>query len=365
MILDKKRPAYVVSNFKNVENKERSKVRSVFVFYVPYHIHLNPGEEFEVCLPENPNKKHRIKVKNRTSYTLRHNQQFFGFNETKEEELEKSVFVDTGDRFGITGYTEMEIKYDKYIDLFDENEQIDSDKLYKAVEKMCLVYNYFLDVYCAITKHRQVLKLSPLDIHTLQFHQLNESEETFNQVNLKRLFEVTLFKGFFSPSEKLKERMKKILLSADENVRYASLGVNAVRSIFGGEYLSGIVQAVTQLERFLYVLFENRMEDKGITEPKKILNTLGLSNLLILLKMVLSDEEFTSIEKDVDLEKIKQAITARNKYIHEGNDKLGINYFTKAQEFVNEINLLCVALAKVIGIDHILDREKLDIRGNL
>ncbi|MDA2354872.1 hypothetical protein PDN49_08430 [Bacillus cereus] len=363
--MDKKQPKYVVSNSRNFETKERSKIRSVFIFYVPYLIHLNPGEEFEVCLPENKNKKHTIKVINKTPYTLKHNQKFFGFNDTKEEDLEKNVFVSTGDRFGITGYSEMEIKLDRYIDLFDKNEKIDPGKLYKAVEKMCLVYNYFLDVYGAITKHRQVLKISPVDIHTLQFHQLNESNEIFNQVDFKHLFEVALFKGFVSPSDQEKNRMKKILMSADENVRYASLGVNAVRSVYAGEYLSGIVQAVTQLERFLYILFENRMEDIEKTERKKIMTTLGLSNLLILLKMVLSGKEFTSIEKAVDLDKIKQAITARNNYIHEGDDKVGTNSFAKAQEFVNEINLLCVALAKVLGIDHILDREELDIRGKL
>ncbi|WML56507.1 hypothetical protein [Neobacillus sp. PS2-9] len=83
-----------------------------------------------------------------------------------------------------------------------------------------------------------------------------------------------------------------------------------------------------------------------------------MSNLLDMLQLVLSDEETTQLKYKVDFSKVTKAINARNKFIHEGIDTIGITSLEKAEEFVNEINQLCVELGKIVGIDHSLDEEK-------
>ncbi|SET48905.1 hypothetical protein SAMN05216389_112104 [Oceanobacillus limi] len=156
--------------------------------------------------------------------------------------------------------------------MFDDDGNVVGIKLNKALETLCEVYNYFLDIYCAIVKHRQVLKLSPHDIHTLDFGHLTKNGEVYNNIRFFSINGATVTTGFVSPNKSVINRLKEVLMSADPNIRKYSLGVNAVRQVFGGEYLSGVVQAVTELESCLYEVYEQKLKEKEISFFLSIFN---------------------------------------------------------------------------------------------
>ncbi|SET48931.1 hypothetical protein SAMN05216389_112105 [Oceanobacillus limi] len=41
---------------KIFSGKDRQGLRSNFTFYVPYHLLLNPDDEFKIIMPKNPQK---------------------------------------------------------------------------------------------------------------------------------------------------------------------------------------------------------------------------------------------------------------------------------------------------------------------
>jgi hypothetical protein len=349
---------YDIDNQRIFEGKEKQGIRSNFIFYVPYHLLLHPDDDFEIRLPKNPDKKHFLKLLTRNSYTLNHNHRFLGFDKIEESDKLKTVLFRNGDRFGITGYSRVLISYDRFVDIFDSDKNIDGDKLNKAIEMICEVFNYFLDIYAATVKHRQVMKLSPQDIHTLDFNHSDSDGNSFNVIRFFTIHGATIVEGLVSPHQPVINRLKELLKSGDPNLAFCSLGVSAVRNVYGGEYLSAVVQAVTQLESFLYTLFRERFSNKDIKETNRILMSLGLSNLLEMLNLILADTEVGEIKSKVNLDKVIKAINIRNKYIHEGANIANINNLLTAEEYVDEINELCVEIAKLIGIDHSLNEEK-------
>ncbi len=352
-------PHYDIKNEKKFEEKERQGLKTVFSFYVPYHILLYPEDKFEIRMSKNPQKTHVIQVINRSAYTLYQNGKFFGYDEVNDEEKEKTVLVRNGDRFGITGYSKIVIIYDRFINILNKEGEVEKEELVKTIEIICEVFNYFLDIYCAIVKHRQALKLSPHDVHTLEFSHLDKESVKHNEIKFSSIHGATITDNFISPPESVIKRLKEVLLSADPNIAKYSLGINAVRHVFSGEYLSGIVQAVTELESCLYEVYEEKLKIREISDFKSILGRIGLNEMVELLKLILTNDELSIVKSKVDLDIVKQAITARNKYIHEGIDTLvGINNFTQAEKFIIEINRLCVELVRLINLDHILDEEK-------
>ncbi|WP_458411882.1 hypothetical protein ACNQFZ_13605 [Schinkia sp. CFF1] len=350
-------PQSHVVNQKILQGRDRQHIRSNFIFYVPYPLFLDPDDQFSIHMPLNPEKKHILQVLSRRAYTLNHNHEFFGFDNVDEKDKLKPVHL-RNDRFGITGYSKVLISYDRYLDMFDSEAEVDGVKMNKAVELMCEVYNYFLDIYAAVVGHRQAMKISPHDIHTLHFSNLDQQGNQFNEIRFFTLLGATLYEGFVSPPKDVRDRLQKVLASADPKLAQSGLGVNAVRLLYGGDYLNGIVQAVTQLESYLYMVFEKKFEEKNINEIGRIMNTLGLSNLVELLGLVLSESDMTEIKQKLDTDKVIKAISIRNKYIHEGTNKENIHNLLIAEDYINQINTLCIELAKQVGIDHPLNWEK-------
>jgi hypothetical protein len=351
-------PHFDIQNKKVFENHERRSVRSNFIFYVPFPLLLNPDDEFEICLPKNPEKKHLLRVISRDAYTLKRNHKFLGYDQIEEQDELNFVMFRNGDRFGITGYSRVLVSYDRFIDIFDSENSLDINKIYKSLEMVCDIFNYFLDIYGAVVKHRQVMKISPQDLHTLDFNHSTDKQEIFNQTRCFALHGATVMNVFVSPNQMVSNRIKELLGSGNPYLSFCGLGVNAVRHLFGGEYLSAIVQAVTQLESFLYAVYREKFLSKSINEVNRILMSLGLSNLVEMVPVVLSSEELNIVKSKVNLAKVSKAISIRNKYIHEGTNAANINSLLIAEEYVNEINRLCVELAKLIGVDHPLDEEK-------
>lgn len=340
---------------QRIEVTLKKKLKTVVKFYAPYHLFIDPNEKFQIRLPKNPEKVHTLQVISRTGFQANFNHKLFGLS--REDDFNnKALYTTAGDRFGITGYSTVEITYDRYSSITDERNNLDFEQLLKLMERICEIYNYFLDRYSAVVKHRQLSKLAPLDIHTVDITYIDDKNSTVQKFKLSTIHGATLMKEMVSAPTKVNSRLNELL--ENPNNTLDSIGVNAVRTVYSGDYLNGIVQAVTQLESFLYLLFDEYFNQKGIAEIEEKLKSLGLKNLIDFLPIVLEEESYKELRSIVDFQKIKDSINIRNKYVHKAENIASISSLQKAEEYVNAIIILCVKIADFLGLDHMMDENK-------
>jgi hypothetical protein len=333
---------------------ELKAAKTSFIFIVPYHLLLNPDTIYKIKLP-GADKIYTIQAISRTAYTADFNHKLFGL--PYDDNLKgKAFYTRAGDRFGITGYTTLSITTNRCENVIKKSGELDNEKVINFIERCCTIYNYFLDRYAAVTRHRQLSKIAPFDLHTLSvvYSDINDEKLLF-EVHLSALHELTLMNAMPSPPETVNERLQELLLNNEFNLD--SLGVQAVRSVYSGDYMDGIVKAVTQLEAFLYRLFRKMFNSKSVEKVDEKLKAIGLSGLVDMLPLVIDDQTFQTMAKTIKLDVIKGAITKRNNFIHEGVSA-GVNTLFDAEAIIDEINHLCVELAKLCGVDHMMDSLK-------
>lgn len=347
----------------NIETRDRQNVKTGVRFRIPYCLLLDPNKIYSIKHPKNFSKTHSIRVLSRHHRKAEEILEWFGLElepELSKEIKDQIVYNQIGDRFGITGYCYIEIILDRYYDLFIYEEEKIHEACYKILEDACDIYNYFLDRYSAIVRHRQVSKINPLDIHQFDAFHLKDGKK-LGALVVSTLHHAVFFDSdqLICPSEEVSQRLQEMLLLTAQDGNIATFGVSAVRHIFSGNYLSGIVEAVTQLEGFLHTIFRQAYLTKGVEEKKvdEILNSFSLRRLLDSLPLILNDHQLLELHKH-NVSLIDEAINIRNKYVHLGRNIAQITRFEDADKYVTEINEFCVTLSRIAQIDNMLDDAK-------
>ncbi|MUG71778.1 MULTISPECIES: hypothetical protein [Paenibacillus] len=343
-----------VQNYKEVtlDSLNNGNCKTVFRFFVPYHLLLDPDQIYEIKMPATQNV-HLLQAISRIANTAEITHKLYGI-EFEDRFRKEALFTQAGDRFGHGGLTRIQITYNRHQNIFDKENQPNEKSIEKAVEKCCEIFNYFLDRYAAVTKHRQLNKISRFDIHTIEIDYFDKiSNEKLISTQVTAMHGATLMGVMVSAPPKVNDRLRELLLSPESNLD--SIAVNAIRSVFSGDYLNGIVQAVTQLEAFLYMVFNEEFKIKGINNSEGKLKSLGLANLLDMLPLVLANEKYQEIEANCDIKKIRRAVTIRNDFIHKAENNEPISSFEQAEEFVDAITVFCIYISRLYGNKHMMD----------
>lgn len=348
----------------NIDIMERKDIKTGIRLIIPYCILLKVGKKYKIRLPKNEKKLHEFRVINRSHHDGEDLKVWFGLDlpELNPDVKNTSVYNQLGDRFGVTGYCEVEIILDRFYSIFTEDEEELFELYYKLLEDACEIYNYFLDRYCAVVKHRQVSKLTPLDFQKFTAFHIKD-DEVISSLHISALHHVVFIEnndGVIGPNQSVSERLQELLITDEFEGNIATFGVSAVRQLFSGDYLTGIVESVTQLEAFLHFSYkkaflEREMDEKNV---ENLLESFTLRKFLDSLPLIMSSEEFKKIEERNDFNKINQAVTIRNKYVHLGRNIAELKKFEQVEEYINAINHLCVDLSNYCGIDSMLDQEK-------
>ncbi|WP_449441871.1 hypothetical protein [Ureibacillus acetophenoni] len=348
----------------HINIRDRKEIKTGVRLSIPYMLLLKIGETYKIRLPKNKVKEHEFRVINRVHYDGQNLVNWFGLDlpELNPDVNNTSAYNQIGDRFGMTGYCEVEIIIDRFYELFSEAEDDIFKMYYKLLEDACEIYNYFLDRYSAVVRHRQVSKLTPLDFQKFTaFHIKNN--EVVSSVHVAALHHVVFIEkkdGVIIPQSSVTERLQELLQSECDEGNIATFGVSAVRQLFTGNYLTGIVESITQLEAYLHLSYKKAFLERGIDEKQveTLLDSFTLRKFLDSLPLIMNRNEFLRLSEQNDLSLINQAVNIRNKYVHLGRNIDELKKFEQVEKYINAINNFCVDLSNFCGIDNMLDKSK-------
>ncbi|MBB3870305.1 hypothetical protein DER53_11090 [Parageobacillus toebii NBRC 107807] len=297
-------------------------------------------------------KIHTLRVSERINNYGKSLFEWYGINNINNENLDDfSAYTRVGDRFGKNSFCKVEIVINDYYEI----DKSTNDKLFQScftyLEKVCEVYNYFIDIYASVTRHKQISKLSIRDIHHFKIFHAQEYE-VLTCIEIAAFHHLTAYDKNYvnSAGNELNTEIQKELFNNNELRMLKNFGIDAIRQLFSGNYLLGIVVSIIQLEGMLHNLFFIAYKKMGMTSEKQINNEIDSCGVRLMLDNLSNTIRNDIYQKDIlpFLDDVILANKIRNKYVHKGKNPYMIKTFDQAEKLINIVNKFCHVLENII-----------------